>query len=455
MDSRRVITRGELFDASAHARIEVQGEGTGRIEQLSSVAARLAEKLCLPFIEVYRFAINQSPSAEGAVGRLPMISRKLLIEAIGETALKWTTSLARFTGAADLRNCTLLPFQGAIAAKRLVSPGRRWCPVCLEEMADSGIVYEPLVWRVSETLDCARHRRPLVDICPDCGKGTQSSLVANARVGCCRYCGSWLGRKAVSTEAPSQSLFALYCAQACEDLLALPQCVKDGESILPSSVSVSGLRDCFFEGNGSAMARRLGELPSQLNAYCNGEFPAPLHVFLRAGYVTGASMHQILVSQDFSVLGAGNAEAQFDLRRAEPRAYDQSHVDESLRAAILDGGGMSVLQLASQLNVEVVTLWRRSPKLAKELAIAHAAYIAKRSAKGQSEFVESVRTTVADLRSQGVNPTASEVKRLLGDAGIGLNPWKRTVVHELTGDVGPLERINRCEHHSGEDDGEQ
>jgi hypothetical protein len=439
-------------DSKILSRLHIQGEGTGRIEQLSSVAARLAEDLCLPFLTVYRTAINPAPADVANDCRLPMIPRALIIESIGETARKWTAALGQCTGAENLRNCTLLPFQGAIAPKRLVTLGRRWCPRCLEAMANNGPVYEPLVWRLSEVSICGFHRHALVDTCPVCQRGRQSSLVANARVGCCRYCGAWLGQKSADEGDGRCDDFSAYCAVACEEILALPQSEENAHAILPSDVSVSGLRDVFFAGNGSEMARRIGELPSQLNAYCNGDFPAPLHVFLRAGYVTGASMQQIFVSQDFGAPGVGKAQVSFEVRRAQHRGYSQSSVDGGLRSAIMNGGQLSVPQVASRLNVDISTMWRRSPELTRELAVAHANYVAKRSARAKIEFSDAVRSAVLQMRSEGLEPTASDVKRHLGDSGVGLNPWKRSVVREMTEDFGaikqkPLEDDNHGDAH--------
>lgn len=412
--------------------MNVRGAGTGRIEQLSSVAARLAEELCLPFISVYRDGLYPLFDRRLSAARRITLPSRLVIESIGNTASEWTAALATITKLKSLRCCSLLPFQGALAARRLVTTGRRWCPECLEQMADGGEIYEPLVWRIAEVYVCPLHDRRLADTCHRCGKGGQTSLVANARVGCCRYCGAWLGRRERDVEGTPIDDFATFCAWECEEILLLPQTLPKGEEILPSDISVTGLRDVFFSGNGSSMARRLGEVPSQLNAYCTGQLPTPLHVYLRASYLTGASMRQIFVTQEFNDALPRHQDAEFGLRRARSRAaYEQERVDNELRLAIAGEGDVSVRQVATRLNIDPPTLWRRSAELANELARKHAKYSAQRSVAKKASFVEQARTVIQTYQIQDTEPTWKEIMHGLDDPGVGLNPWKRSVIREL------------------------
>ncbi|WP_034176533.1 TniQ family protein [Burkholderia ambifaria] len=154
-------------------RISPFDAGTGRVECLSSFAIRYAESMAVSFIDFYRcFIFPVLPHESTNVTRVTIPSGTV-IDGITKTALDWTRALEKVTSVKDLSACTLLPFAGVVAARRLVTASRRWCPLCLEEMAgrERGAVFEPLVWKLEEVKFCSRHKLPLVSKCPKCQKG--------------------------------------------------------------------------------------------------------------------------------------------------------------------------------------------------------------------------------------------------------------------------------------------
>ncbi|BBU30377.1 hypothetical protein BTHE68_41110 [Burkholderia sp. THE68] len=180
------------------------------------------------------------------------------------------------------------------------------------------------------------------------------------------------------------------------------------------------------------MARRLGALPSMLNAYASGELPTPLHIYLRAAYVTGACLRQILVTQQFDSLQEAHTDTEFVLHRARSKAsYKQELVDERLHEAIAGSGEMSVEAIARSLNLEPVTVWRRSGKLARQVAKKHARFVARRSAQKKAKFVEEVRALAKRYKSSGRLATQTDIKHELNDAGCGIDPWKRSVIDAI------------------------
>ncbi|MDR5768095.1 MULTISPECIES: hypothetical protein [unclassified Caballeronia] len=147
-------------------------------------------------------------------------------------------------------------------------------------------------------------------------------------------------------------------------------------------------------------------------------------------------MRQIFVTQDFAVPGEPHPDAEFGLRRAKSRAkYEQERVDERLREAIAGDGEMSVAQIAFSLNLEPVTVWRRSNALAKRAAQKHAQFVARRSAEGKAGFVSRARALASQYKAAGVTPTSADFKRDLGDPGCGINPWKRSVIDDILAEV--------------------
>jgi hypothetical protein len=407
------------------------GIGTGRVEQLSSFAIRYSEILSVSFIDFYRDLVAQRLySGRRMPERVKLVSR-VVVDGITKTAVDWVAALAQLSSAKDLSTCTLLPFAGTLGARNLVSPIRRWCPVCLREMAHTGssVIYEPLVWRLPAITACSSHKHVLVDICPVCRKGGQLPFVANARVGCCRHCGAWMAASNDSGQQNVADEFELFAAEQAEQLLALPAKLDSGAHILPGTAAVRALRDVFFEGNGAQMGRALGELAGQVNGYAAGEFPAPLAFYLRAAYVTGASMNEIFVSNDFHTHKHARTSCSFSLRRAQSgRAVEQAALERALRDALNGDGRKSVRAVAIDLCLEPVTAWRRSPRLCSEVSRNHARYVAKSAANRRAEFQSNVAEVLLTFRKQGVKPTTKQIKDALKDSACFLNDWKREVI---------------------------
>ena len=421
-------------------RVEPYGLRSGRVEQLSSFAARYAEAMSVSFSDFYRkYLFVTLFEGRAKPPRVNLIS-KAVIDGMAKTAVDWTTALQKACSVSDLSSLTTLPFLGAVAPKRLVTLERRWCPQCLQALAESdpASVYEPLVWRLEEVEICSHHRNPLSTRCPKCGKGGQLPLVFNFRVGCCRHCGAWMGSaEKADDEVPAPDDFQLHCAKQCEEFLALPGLLSDGAHVLPSSVAVSAVREVFFQGNGSAMARAVGSLPGQINAYTNGEFPAPLHLFLRAGFLTGATMNQMFVSNDFETSELVRPEKNFELRRAEPkRCGEQALIDKMLQDALRGDGSKSVRSVAIDLCLEPLTVWRRSPALSAQVSKHHAMYRAASAAKLRGEFEREVQTVVSSFERNGVRPSSDDMRSALHDPACFLNDWKRSVIHKALSSRG-------------------
>lgn len=412
-------------------RIAPSGVGCGRTEQLSSFAIRYAQEIGVLFIDFYRELLApEIYDRREKPARINIVSRAV-VDGITKTAGDWTSALEKVTSIHDLSHCTLLPFAGVIGARRLVSVTRRWCPTCLFEMVEQGseAVYEPLVWRLEEVKVCSRHRKSLTTKCPSCGKGGQLPFVANARVGCCRHCGAWMGQAPDAATADVIGDFGMFVAEQCEILLSLPAQLSEGARILPSAAAVQALRDVFYQGNGAEMARAVGELPGQVNGYASGEFPPPLSFYLRAAYVTGASMHQIFLSNDFDPGAPPKPSPAFGLRRAQSkRVIEQAEIERALMDVLAGDGAKSVRAVATDLCLEPVTVWRRSPQLCAQVSRKHAAYVAAASAARRVDFESEVSAVMASFVQRGVMPSTNQIKEALGDPACFLNDWKRAVI---------------------------
>ncbi|WP_409333843.1 TniQ family protein [Burkholderia sp. Bp8963] len=402
--------------------------GGGRVEQLSSFAIRCAEQISVCFIDFYREKIAPLFFEGRALPQRVTVRKGAIIDGTLGAAEEWANALNRFTGRRDLQTCTLLPWRDVLAPRRLARDSRAWCSVCLEEMRVKGEpVYEPLVWRFREVDVCPDHRARLATVCPACGRGRQHTFSATARVGCCRYCGSWMGRAEVSDVALQVTEHETFYARTCEQMLELSS-TFDESQFLSSDLAVQALRDVFFGGRGSTMAKAIGHGPRQVNKYQEGAAPAPLNVFLRAAWVTGATPEQIFVTGRFDCQGAPR-ETVFDGYRARSeRTLGRGELRRGLDAALAEPSGASVRSVALRLGIDPTVIWRSEPALAARLSRAYAVHVAEESQRKKASFEQSVLKVAEEFRACGRRPTLDEMREALGGSACFINPWRRHVV---------------------------
>jgi hypothetical protein len=408
------------------------GLESGRVEQLSSVAFRYSERLSVLFMDFYREMIAPLFFEGRDLPQRVTLRKGAIIDGTLNAAEEWANALNRLTRRSDLRRCTLRPWRDVLAPRGLARESRAWCPLCLEEMRVGGshgdsLVYEPLVWRFREVEVCPNHRVRQATTCPACGRGRQHTFSATARVGCCRYCGAWMGRAQVAAADLEVTEMEVFCARFCEQMLELSSTVDESQ-ILRSDLAVQALRDVFFAGRGSVMAKAIGHDTRPVNKYADGLIPAPLNLFLRVAWVTGTTPEQIFVTNRFEC-DVTPREAEFDPYRVRrTRTLGDNELRRELEFALAETPGTSVRAIALRLGRAPAVVWRREPELASRLSRAHAAYVAQESQRKKDAFEQTVRSLVDEFRTQGKRPSMDEMKGLLNDNGCLLDPWKRRVI---------------------------
>lgn len=411
------------------SRINIAGFGTGRIEQLSSVAVRYSEALNVRFIDFYRYAIFSQfdRRANSIYLRIP---RRLRIEGMTGTALEWVSALTMLMKTSDSQFCTTLPLQGVVSGFGLLTDERRWCPLCLEEMvAGAGLVYEPLVWRVNEASCCTVHFRALVSVCNQCKRGEQRFFVPNARVGCCRHCGVWLGCSDIEMQRAADET-QVSAALLCSELLLLPQLLSKNEAMLPAKFAVRALRSHFFAGSNKRMGDEIGEKATHIGCYVRGEITPPLSVFIRLALATRTTMRQIFVTHEFLCSGGDVTSAHsctscglqntpnggcFQSGKSSCRGNDDS-AGEALSSTTIESANRGPSR------------WRRRTGPDESDRI-RAKADALQAIQKKVAFVQSVERVVTDLKESGApRPSVECVRILISSRASALNPWERTVI---------------------------
>lgn len=416
--------------------VVMTSETGGRGEQLSSLALRCAERISVPFRDFYRELVVPILYEGRAVPKGKGLPVNGAIDGTLEAAEAWVTVMNRLTGRSDLQRTTLLAWRHCLAPRKLARTHRAWCPACLHEFARRGdLVYEPLVWRVEEVAVCPTHRVRLESECPHCGRGRQPSFAAYTRVGCCRKCSKWLGQPLATLVPTSGGDFEIFCARSVEDAIALSN-VGHNVDLVASDVAVRAIRDVFYEGSAVQMGRALGVLPSQVVHFAAGTFPAPLHLFVRACYATGATMRQIFLTNSFEGDSLATRECEFELRRSVPRRVQMSRdLVDRLTKAIAGNGGTSIKDIAHDLNISATTVWRRERELASRLARHHAEYVAKETQCQKDQYRRDVVAFLTTCRADRICLGRRRIDEECGGVGRFGSDWKRSVIKEARAEV--------------------
>lgn len=176
--------------------IEPIGKETALVECISSYICRVANShnvtvssllndLIYPRLSVY-------PSIKNIKGKILQGS----INGITKTALDLVRVLELLTKREDLLELTLLNWSNVLNSKLNYSK-KRWCTKCFYNWRqEKKILYEPLIWHISELEVCAEHLLPLQDKCLNCDKNIPY-LTALMQIGYCPYCNQFLGETTV------------------------------------------------------------------------------------------------------------------------------------------------------------------------------------------------------------------------------------------------------------------
>ena len=186
------------FNTSRLYHLEPIGIGTIDVESLTSYIKRLAQSHSVSMGEL----INKEILPESSKSYLNMthfIRGDRNLNGYSDITKELVDILENKTLNKDLKYLTLIPWEHYINNYKLYKYCHSWCPICYEEMNQSGQeIYDKLIWNIKGIDICGRHKVKLEQTCPYCG--AKSKLIGyRSRVGYCDKCGAWLGMSSVAT----------------------------------------------------------------------------------------------------------------------------------------------------------------------------------------------------------------------------------------------------------------
>lgn len=301
-DEQRIVdyflsTRTELYN------IEPIGIGTPYVESLSSYISRIAENHNLAVSPLLSKVIAPMLNIDYLKDQLRQGIIKDTSHFINENSpvtLEYCNALELLTSRDDLRNLTMLNWQGIFSTK-LFCRYRKWCPICLNKMkSDSKIIYEPLIWYISDIKKCEVHEVVLHDQCPNC-KRNLPYLHKELMVGYCQYCGSWLGgelvfNKEILTEED------IFIFQNYKELLAN----SSKQSIYPTRVFISNFLNRLMKKLDIKSVAKLANIlelnSATVNSWVKGRRHPSSESLLKIGRKIGLTIYEMLYDNNKKVV---------------------------------------------------------------------------------------------------------------------------------------------------------
>lgn len=481
-------TRTKLYN------LEPIGLGTPYVESLSSYIARLAEKHNVKETVMLREVFSPVMENENIkihVSKRGTIDRIHLINGISALSLEIIHGIEKLTGRNDLQYTTMINWSG-LFTKNVVNHNRRWCPFCLESFRKKlGLVYEPLLWTISDIKFCDKHHIKLKESCPHCGKKlsyVHSSLI----VGHCQYCLKSLeenssDEKEILTEHQKfiiknyKQLFEV--APSLQDFPSknflgnLLQKLKvqlgfDSMQQFSKFLKVNNTQMSFwFKNKSSPSPEKLMHIAKELNCtiydmisdenlYLKVKVDgvaknrkvskitkAEMESHLKAAAYTKSapkSFAEVCREGGFSQRAAKNnfpnlsqlILENFALHRKNSIIQRQKHIEIILKEILTHKTPKSLKKSLEDYGISVRTAQRYHPDLCKMIIDRNKKYIKERKKKRIAVYEDEIKSIILDLHKKGIYPSLYQINKVISNPHIFMESHFRTFRKEIMNSLG-------------------
>ena len=436
--------------------LEPVGVGTPYVESLTGYITRLCEShSVLPGVLISReiaplikkIFIKQTTSR----GLRALFDRATALNGTGDMAIDLVQALQGLTKRNDLSFLTFLFWGEIIPSRNLFRVQRAWCPYCYEEWrTDNKVIYEPLLWTVSEVLVCPHHREQLSSQCPHCNQ--QLPLLSwRSRPGFCSNCDAWLG-VADYVETPvisgksevlskNELQWETWVARVIGELISSTPSFKSPLSKGSIAESLNLIIEKVAEGNAAAFARLLGIPKNTLWMWQTGKAVPQLDAWLKICYRLEISLLDLLESEKLAVRPLSvvlhKCQGQSRTPRMSPQIFDSNQVKSTLLAVLTTSDNPpSIKEIAKQLGYDRRTIFTHFPDLCRAISSKCRTYNRERHKENIEQSCKEVQQIVLHLHSVGVYPTETSVSELMSNPGYFRYKQVRAALHDARHKLG-------------------
>ena len=403
------------------------GVGTGLQESLPSYIDRLATKhevSVRPFLRVFGHAKKRDD------WWLFEFSRNIRdLQTGSRNAVAVTEHLSRLTG----QNLSALPMclvTRGTTSETLLKQHLAWCPDCLAEWRQTGVVYRPYLWSLKAVACCPVHRMKLAEVCPCCDEQFPH-LGPRPWTGFCPKCYQDLA--SFDPGVVAEDSFEWEIARTVVDFLSWAAKQPTWKNHFATNIQEA--LACIGDGH----LRKHLALGGATGAWAKGR-PPRFNSLLQLSYVTQIPMYAWLAER----LEASRFDQTWGLKRLLPQhtkwlrkvpcglgtrpktsMLGKREVRKKIQHYLDTAESPSLKRASVALEISKSTIHRWFPDLAKELARRRTERRSLLKREHEEQRLRKVREKIQFLR----------------DKGVSVSPWR--VVEELKADGVTCLRICR------------
>ncbi|MEH1867797.1 MAG: TniQ family protein [Nostoc sp.] len=413
------------------------GVGTTMVESLTGYIARLADSHnVFPGIlisrEIAPFLKEIFLKDSSSRGLRAFFHRATALNGTGVMALDFVNSLENLTSQSNLCFLTLLYWAEIIPPRGLFNSHKTWCSACYEHWYLSGeIVYEPLIWNLSNFKVCPYHHQRLQNICPHC-QDVIPLLTWRTRPGYCSNCGGWLGRNdsKTSTDEFSQQGFLskeelewqTWVAEVLGELIAAIPYLKTPIPKENIAKSLSIAIDMVSEGNLAAFASLLGLPKNTVWMWKNGKAVPQIDLMLRICYFLRVTLLNFLTSEDIASCIKITIKPPYQRSRKpriSPKSFDSEQVQNALLAVVRSDEipPPAMREVALQLGYDRRTILQHFPNLCHAISAKRLSYCKSLRLENIELSRKEVQQIAIRLCNEGIYPTENLVSQSMTKPG--------------------------------------
>lgn len=342
------------------------GIGTPYTESLTSYISRLAtehnvtvntlvKRAFIPVIEAPYLRNNLS---QGVYGTTPKY-----LNGNSKISIDYVLALEKLTCRNDIIYLTMNMLSGVLS-QNVIHSNRRWCPLCLNKWKqDSKVIYEPLIWYLSDINKCDIHAIQLQEKCLSCHK-EQSFIHSKLSVGYCQYCSKWLGGETgnyIHSYLNEEEQFVISnfkeLIEKAPDLTYLPTYKSISTRLLTIKERLN------FSSN-AMLAEFLGVHPSHLRQWIVNKNLPSLKSLLNLSNCVGTTVFKLFFEQSLGSISKSN---NYKFIQSSKKNISLELMEEELKNALTDEFPKSLNQLSIEVGFAYMTAKRRFPELCKKI----------------------------------------------------------------------------------------
>lgn len=401
--------------------IEPIGIGTPMVESLTSYIVRLASAHCVTIGALVSLEIAPlikkdyllDLSATGLSS--PFILQSRTVNGLGITAAEWVNALQSLTLQEQLRFTTMLPLRELIPNNKLFRKFRAWCPHCYEECYQAGEpIYDPLLWALSVTTACPKHKRILMHRCIHCNKQIPL-LPRNIRPGFCPTCKLWLGitgKNFSSQDRPLDDDHLRWQTWVYDHLGTLLASAPQSFSLFRREAISNLIFTCvqkWARGDLNAFVHQFRSFNNRtMKSWMNGQTLPELSGMMDLCYQTNISMKDVLLGKIESDAFSSNIGTVRKSRSRYMSTTELELMEVALRSMLNENPPFSTNEASKRLGWHRQTINHYFPDFFSTMKEQYFTYRAQRFDK------ENIKSTLLAARNEIPAPSMNLVAKRLG-----------------------------------------